>query len=49
MLYVLSVIPLPPPFQQVARVIVTVIACLVLILLLLDFAGIGLGGRPLLR
>lgn len=41
-LFIINTIPLPPPFGQVARVIVIVIACLVVILLLLDLLGSGL-------
>jgi hypothetical protein len=40
-LYVISVIPLPPPFAQVARVIIIVIGCLIVILLLLQLVGSG--------
>ena len=48
-LYVVQQIPLPPPFGQVARVVIMVIGCLVLILLLLNALGMVDGGRPLLR
>ena len=44
--WVLSVIPLPPPFGQIARVVCVVIFCLWLIYLLLPLAGGGFG-RPL--
>lgn len=40
-LYIVSVLPLAAPFGQVARVIIIVIGCLVLIMLLSQFAGIG--------
>jgi hypothetical protein len=47
-LYVISVIPLPAPFAQVARVIVIVIGCLIVILLLLQLVSDGtLHMRPL--
>jgi hypothetical protein len=47
-LYVIQTIPLPPPFAQVARVIIIVIGCLVVILLLLQLlGGAGLGLHPL--
>jgi hypothetical protein len=46
-LYVIDQLPMPPPFRQVARVIVVVIGCLALIMLLLNFIGVD-GGRPLL-
>ena len=48
-LYVISAIPLPPPFGQVARVIVVAIGCLILILLLLNFVGMFPAERALLR
>lgn len=48
-LYVIQQIPLPPPFAQVARVVIIVIGCLILILLLLNFIGIIPAERPLLR
>lgn len=47
-LYVVQQLPMPAPFAQVARVVIVVIGCLVLILLLLNFVGLD-GGRPLLR
>lgn len=34
-LYIISVIPLPEPFGRVARVVIVVIGCLILIMLLL--------------
>ena len=40
-LYLINLFPLPAPFGQVARAIVMVIACLILIVLLLNFAGIA--------
>ena len=48
-LYIISQLPMPAPFGQVARVIVVVIGCLILILLLLNFIGLMPGERPLLR
>jgi hypothetical protein len=45
--WIVSVIPLPPPFAQVARVVVVVIFCLWLIYLLLPMAG-GFG-HPITR
>ena len=41
-LYVIDQIPLPPPFHQVARVIVIVIAVILLIRLLLGLTGVHL-------
>lgn len=47
-LWIIKEIPLPDPFARIARAIVMVIACLIAILLLLNFVGLE-GGRPLLR
>lgn len=47
-LYIVDQLPLPEPFHRVARIVIIVIGCLILILLLLNFAGIGLD-RPMLR
>lgn len=44
-LYVVQQLPLPEPFGRVARVVIMVIGCLVLILLLLNFVGMA---RPVL-
>jgi hypothetical protein len=38
-LYIINTLPLPAPFGQIARVVVIVIACLILIALLLQVAG----------
>lgn len=38
-LYIISALPLPTPFPQVARVLVTVIACLFAIWILLSLVG----------
>lgn len=38
-LYVVQTLPLPAPFGQVARVLVMVIACIVVIMLLLQIVG----------
>jgi hypothetical protein len=37
--WIVSVLPLPPPFAQIARVVVVVIFCLVLIGMLLPYTG----------
>jgi len=42
-LYVLSIIPLPEPFGQVARIIVIVIGVIFLIKILLGVSGIHIG------
>lgn len=51
--YVITLIPLPPPFHVVARVVFAVICVLILIQLLLGVTGAGPGlywGRaPLVR
>ena len=44
--WILSIIPLPAPFAQVARVVFAVIFCIWLIYLLVPYAGFG---HPLLR
>jgi hypothetical protein len=44
-LYILSIIPLPEPFGRVARIIVMVVACLIVIMLLLGL----IDGGPSLR
>ena len=46
--WIITIIPLPPPFAQVARVVCVVIFCIWLIYLLLPLAG-GFGGHPYLR
>ena len=48
--WIVTVLPLPPPFAQIARVIVVVIFCLILIYMLLPLAA-GFGGlrHPLLQ
>jgi len=43
--YVIDVIPLPEPFNRVAKIVLMVGAIIVLIVLLLQFAGID-GGMP---
>lgn len=45
--YVAGMIPLPPPFRQVIRVVVAVVGVLILIYLLLGL--VGLATPPLLR
>ena len=50
LLYLVQTIPLPAPFNQVARVVIMVLGVLILIVLLLQFAGImDVGVRPLVR
>ena len=44
--WILSVIPLPAPFGQVARVVVVVIFCIILIYMLLGLAGTGFPHPP---
>ena len=48
LLYVVDTLPLPPPFPQVARVVIVVIGCIFLIYLLLSIVGGGMPrlGRP---
>lgn len=45
--YVASMLPLPPPFHQVIRVVIAVIGVIILIYLLLGL--VGLAGVPPLR
>jgi len=48
--WILSIIPLPAPFGQIARVVVVVIFCIYLIYLLLSLTGTGGGfGHPFVR
>ena len=50
LLYLVQNIPLPAPYAQVARVVIMVLGALILIVLLLNFAGImDVGVRPLVR
>jgi hypothetical protein len=46
--WILSIVPLPSPFAQIARVVVAVIFAIWLIYLLLGVTGVGLG-HPYLR
>jgi hypothetical protein len=45
--WIISLIPLPPPFSRVAQVVIAVIFCIWLIYLLVPYAGWS--GHPLLR
>jgi hypothetical protein len=50
--WIFTLIPLPPPFAQIGRVVIVVIFCLWLIYLLLGLVGGGAGfgiGHPLVR
>jgi len=38
--YLLDVVPMPPQFKQVARVVIIVVGVLIAILVLLNFVGI---------
>jgi hypothetical protein len=44
--YLIDAIPLPEPFNRVARVAILVIGVLIVIVLLLQFAGMMDGGMP---
>jgi hypothetical protein len=46
--WIFSMIPLPAPFGQIARVVIVVIFCIWLIYLLVPLAGGGFG-HPILR
>ena len=47
--YLVSVIPMDEQFRTVANVVILVVGVLILILLLLNFAGLIDGGMPRLR
>jgi len=47
--YLLDVVALPEPFNRVVKVVLLVVGVLVVIALLLQFAGIADGGLPKLR
>ena len=49
LLYLIDAIPLPEPFNRVARVIIIVVSVLIVILLLLQFVGALDGGMPRLK
>lgn len=40
LLYIVDAIPLPDPFNRVAKVVITVVGVLILILLLLSLVGV---------
>lgn len=44
--YLIDAIPLPEPFNRVARIAILVIGVLIVIVLLLQFAGLMGGGVP---
>jgi hypothetical protein len=46
--YLVDTIPVPAPFNRVAKIVITVIGVLILIVLLLNLVGIVEPGRPLL-
>lgn len=48
LIYLIDAIPLPEPFNKVARVIILVVGVLIVILLLLQFVG-GPAGFPKLH
>lgn len=45
LLYAVQNIPMPAPFAQVAKVVIIVVGCLIVILLLLQLIG-GMGPLP---
>ena len=47
--YLLDVVALPEPFNRVVKVVLLVVGVLIVIALLLQFAGIADGGLPRLR
>jgi cytochrome c biogenesis protein CcdA len=46
LIYLIDNVPLPEPFNRVARVIIMVVGVLIVILLLLQFVGAIDGGMP---
>lgn len=46
LIYLVDMLPLPDPFRTVARVAILVVGVLILIILLLNFAGIVAPGGP---
>ena len=49
LLWLIDSVPLPEPFNRVARVAIIVVGVLIVILLLLNFVGAIDGGMPRLR
>jgi cytochrome c biogenesis protein CcdA len=49
LIYLVDVIPLPQPFHRIARVAITVIGVLIVILALLQFAGMDVGAPRMVR
>ena len=47
--YLIDNVPLQDPFRRIAKIALTVIGVLILILLLLNFVGVLDGGPPRLR
>jgi hypothetical protein len=47
--YLIDSVPLQDPFRRVAKIALTVIGVLIIILLLLNFVGVLEGGPPRLR
>lgn len=46
LLYLIDYVPVPAPFNRVAKVVIMVVTVLILILLLLQLVGIGGAGLP---
>ena len=46
-LYIVDAIPIPQPFNRIIKLVITVLACLIVILLLLQVLGMGTGVGPL--
>jgi hypothetical protein len=47
--YLVDAVPMDPNFKRIAKIAITVIGILILILMLLNFAGLIDGGLPRLR
>ena len=49
LLYLIDAIPLPEPFNRVARILIIVVSVLIVILLLLNFVGLDASMPHLMR
>jgi VIT1/CCC1 family predicted Fe2+/Mn2+ transporter len=47
--YIIDIVPMQPPFKQMAKTVLLVVGVLIIILILLSFIGVIDGGLPRLR
>jgi hypothetical protein len=47
--YIIDIVPMQPPFKQMAKTVLLVVGVLIIILILLNFIGVIDGGLPRLR